>query len=110
MDKREVFSIAKPKAWLINYIEVLKPRETILLTFIGFCAAVVAGAGHPPVGWLLLATLAILVGSGGCNGITNYIDREVDAKMKRTQHRPLPSKRIYPVSYTHLTLPTSDLV
>ena len=96
MDKREVFSIAKPKAWLINYIEVLKPRETILLTFIGFCAAVVAGAGHPPAGWLLLTTLAILAGSGGCNGITNYIDREVDAKMKRTQHRPLPSKRIYP--------------
>ena len=96
MDKREELSIAKPKAWLLNYIEVLKPRETILLTFTGFCAAIVAGTGHPPVGWLLLATLAILVGSGGANGITNYIDREVDAKMKRTQHRTLPSRRIFP--------------
>lgn len=79
-----------------NYIEVLKPRETILLTFIGVCAAVIAGGGHPQIGTLLLATLAILLGSGGANGITNYLDREVDARMKRTQHRALPSKRIFP--------------
>ena len=30
------------------YIEVLKPLPTLLLTFIGLCAAVVAG--HPPPG------------------------------------------------------------
>ncbi len=96
MDKREAFIIAKPKLWLINYIEALKPRETFLLTFTGFCAAVVAGNGNAPVGWLLLTTIAILLGSGGANGLTNYIDREVDAKMKRTQRRPLPSRRIFP--------------
>lgn len=79
-----------------KYIEVLKPRETILLTFIGLCAAVVAGGGQPPTGTLLLATLAILLGSGGANGLTNYLDREVDARMQRTRHRPLPSKRIFP--------------
>jgi protoheme IX farnesyltransferase len=96
MDKREAFIIAKPKLWLINYIEALKPRETFLLTFTGFCAAVVAGNGNAPVGWLLLTTIAILLGSAGANGITNYIDRDVDAKMKRTQRRPLPSRRIFP--------------
>ncbi|MFH1486435.1 MAG: hypothetical protein ABIH46_10215, partial [Chloroflexota bacterium] len=30
-----------------NYIEVLKPRETALLTFIGVCAAIIAGRGYP---------------------------------------------------------------
>ena len=79
-----------------NYIEVLKPRETSLLTFIGVCAAVVAGGGYPPIGVLLLCLVAIALGSGGCNGLTNYLDREVDARMKRTQHRALPSKRIFP--------------
>ena len=81
---------------ILNYIEVLKPRETVLLTFIGFCAAVVAGGGHPPLDTLLLATLALLLGSGGADGITNYLDREVDARMERVRHRPLPSKRIFP--------------
>ena len=79
-----------------NYIEVLKPRETALLTYTGLCAAVVAAKGYPQVVPLCLATLAVLMGSGGTNGLTNYIDREVDARMKRTQHRPLPSKRIFP--------------
>ena len=39
---------------------------------------------------------AILLGSAGCNGLTNYLDRAVDVKMARTHNRVLPSKRIYP--------------
>ena len=81
---------------IIPYIRVLKPRETVLLTFIGLCASVVAGAGKPDVQTLLLASLAILLGSGGTNGLTNYIDRGLDAKMERVRHRPLPSKQIDP--------------
>ncbi len=79
-----------------NYIEVLKPRETILLAFIGVATVFIAADGHPPLGKTLLAFAAILVASGGANGITNYLDREFDAKMRRTRHRVLPSRRIYP--------------
>ncbi|MDY6917021.1 MAG: UbiA family prenyltransferase [Chloroflexota bacterium] len=79
-----------------SYVEVLKPRETSLLTFTGFSAAIVGANGQPSLGWLLLTTVAILLGSGGTNGLTNYIDRHVDARMERTRHRPLPSGRIAP--------------
>ena len=79
-----------------DYIEVLKPRETSLLVFIGLCAAVVAAGGLPPIDRLLIALLAITLGSGGVNGLTNYIDREVDSRMKRTRRRCLASKRIQP--------------
>jgi len=79
-----------------NYVEVLKPGASLLLTFIGVCAAVIAGDGQPPLDKLLLTTVTILVASAGANGLTNYLDREVDAKMQRTRHRALPSKRIYP--------------
>jgi protoheme IX farnesyltransferase len=78
------------------YIDVLKPRETILLAFIGVGAAIIAGAGYPPLDRLLLAFISILAASAGANGITNYLDREYDAKMKRTRHRALPSGRISP--------------
>lgn len=82
------------RAW--DYVEVLKPRETSLLVFIGLCAAVVAAGGMPPVDRLLLALGAITLGSGGVNGLTNYIDRGVDARMLRTRRRCLASKRINP--------------
>jgi len=81
---------------LWNYIEVLKPRESILLTFIGICAAVVASQGYPAALPFLIAIVAICLGSGGCNALTNYLDRHVDARMMRTCQRALPSQRIYP--------------
>ena len=79
-----------------NYLEVLKPRPSILLTFIGTVAAIIAGEGHPPLDKLLLTLPAILLLSAGANGLTNYLDRNIDARMQRTKNRALPSKRIYP--------------
>ncbi|MFA5374590.1 MAG: UbiA family prenyltransferase [Dehalococcoidia bacterium] len=83
---------------IFPYIRVLKPRETVLLTFIGLCSGLVAGASieHFEIGRILLATLALLLGNGGTNGLTNYIDRDLDARMERVRHRPLPSKQIDP--------------
>jgi len=79
----------------MGYIEVLKPRESSLLTFIGICAAIIAGDGHLTIS-LLIVALTILLASAGANGLTNYLDRDVDARMQRTKNRALPSKRIYP--------------
>ena len=79
-----------------DYVEILKPRESSLLTFIGVCAAIIAGGGYSPLDKLLLVLIAILLGSAGVNGLTNYLDRDVDARMQRTKYRALPSKRIYP--------------
>jgi len=78
-----------------NYIEVLKPRASLLLTFIGVCAAIIASDGHLSLELLLIA-LTIFLASAGANGLTNYLDCGIDARMRRTQNRALPSKRIYP--------------
>ena len=50
-----------------DYIEVLKPRATGLLTFIGICAAIVAGDGHPPLSRLLIVGLAVLLACAGAD-------------------------------------------
>ncbi|MBI2910413.1 MAG: protoheme IX farnesyltransferase [Chloroflexi bacterium] len=81
---------------LRNYVEVLKPRETALLTFIGVAGAIIAAGGRPALDLLLLVFAAVGLGSAGCNGLTNYLDRDVDALMQRTRHRPIPSQRIWP--------------
>ena len=81
---------------LLDYITVLKPRETVLLAFIGVCSFIVAGQGTINFFLLLQTFAAIALGSAGANGITNYLDRNVDARMRRTHLRALPSQRIIP--------------
>jgi len=84
------------RATFLDYISVLKPVETSLLVFIGIMAAIIAAGGYPPTGVFLLILVALIVGSAGSNGLTNYLDCEVDAQMARTCQRALPSRRIYP--------------
>jgi len=80
----------------LDYISVLKPVETSLLAFIGVFSAIIAANGYPPAKVFLLILIALLLGSAGSNGLTNYLDREVDARMTRTSNRALPSGRIHP--------------
>ena len=84
----------------VNYIEVLKPRETSLLVFIGACSAVIAAAGNLRLDVFIMVIIAVALGSAGCNGLTNYLDREVDARAMRTRNRAFPSMRVYPAQKT----------
>ncbi len=88
-------TLSKQRTFL-DYITVLKPVETSLLTFIGICSAIIAAGGYPSAKVFALTLIAIFLGSAGSNGLTNYLDREVDARMIRTSNRALPSGRIYP--------------
>jgi len=86
----------------LNYIGVLKPRESGLHILMGVVAALIAvgdviSAGNAfPTREFILAVFAIACGIPGCNGLTNYLDRNVDARMQRTCLRVLPSQRINP--------------
>jgi protoheme IX farnesyltransferase len=79
-----------------NYIEVLKPGPTLLLTYIGLVAAFVAANGSLHLGTAVIVGATALSASAGANGLTNYLDRDIDARMRRARHRALPSKRINP--------------
>jgi heme o synthase len=81
--------------WL-DYLDVIKPRETSLLVFISLVSAFLAGDGS--LGWSRagLIFLAVLAASAGANGLTNYLDRDLDARMQRTCRRALPAGRIFP--------------
>ncbi len=81
---------------LKNYLEVTKPRESVLLVFIGVYAALIASGEAIPGGEFLVITVAILAAAAGANGLTNYLDRDFDARMARTKNRVLPSGRIAP--------------
>lgn len=92
---------------LQSYSELTKPRIVFLLVFTSLTATLVAqktlGLSFSAFQWLITGT-AITAGSAGCNVLTSYLDRDIDAVMLRTRHRPIPSGRISPESALRLGL------
>ncbi|MEL6093233.1 heme o synthase [Bartonella schoenbuchensis] len=82
-----------PKANLYDYITLLKPRVMSLVVFTALVGLMVS----PVTVNLLhgvLAILCIAVGGGGAGALNMWYDADIDAVMKRTQKRPIPTGKI----------------
>ena len=87
-----------PKTGVAVFCELLKPRLTLLVlltTLVGFYMA-----WHGPLNYPLmlnaLGGTALL--AGGAAALNQLLEREHDAKMRRTAGRPLPSGRLTPTT------------
>ncbi|MEQ8846496.1 heme o synthase [Botrimarina sp.] len=88
-------------AKLGDYLELTKPRIVALeLVAIAITLHVATGYGAPGSRWSAALLLGVAVGAslvaGSANAINQWIERERDAVMPRTQGRPLPSGRLAP--------------
>ena len=78
-----------------DYFALLKPRVMSLVVFTAFVGLLVAPVGvHPMVGFA--AILFIAVGAGASGALNMWWDADIDAVMRRTKKRPLPSGRVMP--------------
>ncbi len=95
LTQQQVGRLASGK--LRTYLELAKPRIVSLLVFTSltatFLAAKTLQLTVSPIQWLAIG-VAITAGSAGCNVLTSYLDRDIDAVMLRTRHRPIPSGRV----------------
>jgi heme o synthase len=88
--------IAAAKGWLAVYADLFKARLTLLVlltTLIGFYLGSRGGVDGLRMLHTLLAT-GLLAGGGAA--LNELLERDYDAKMRRTQNRPLPSGRLQP--------------
>jgi protoheme IX farnesyltransferase len=80
------------------YVALTKPRIIELLLVTTIPAMFVAARGVPPL-WLMVATtLGGAAAAGSANAINCWIDRDIDALMARTAHRPLVRSEVTPRS------------
>ena len=76
-----------------DWFAMLKPRVITLVVFTGFVGLLLApGPLHPVLA--LAAVLCIAVAAGAAGAINMWYDRDIDAIMRRTAQRPIPSGRI----------------
>src|ERR1700730_925398 len=75
-----------------DYLALLKPRVMSLVVFTALVGMVVAPHPiHPVIGFLAL--VAIAVGAGAAGALNMWWDADIDAVMRRTSRRPIPSGR-----------------
>jgi protoheme IX farnesyltransferase len=78
---------------IADYVVLTKPRVNILVVFTTLVGLLLAArdAGAALLVHTLLGTFLVASGAAAFNQI---IEREVDARMRRTRHRPLPDARL----------------
>lgn len=79
-----------------DYFALTKPKITPLLLMAALGSAVVAARGLPPVITLAGVLVAGALASSGALTLNSFLEMGMDAKMKRTMGRPLPSGKIVP--------------
>lgn len=87
---------ARTLSLLGDYLELTKPKVQSLLLLTTIATMYVAGDPSP-----LLVALTCLGGylsAGGAGAVNHWFDRDIDARMKRTAHRPIPAGRISPTA------------
>ncbi|MGB7407485.1 MAG: heme o synthase [Pontixanthobacter sp.] len=83
---------AMPADWR-DFYALTKPRVMTLVIFTGLCGLLAApGSIHPIIGFT--AIFCIAIGAGGAAALNQWWEADIDAGMKRTAARPLPSGRM----------------
>jgi len=78
------------------YLELTKPRITFLIVLTSAAGFALASGARIDYVALLRAMLGIALLSSGIATINQYMERDLDALMRRTANRPLPSGRLLP--------------
>ena len=86
-----------PRSRVGDYVELTKPRVAVLVLFTVAAGAWLAGRSELDPLLLLHTVAATALVAAGASALNQLIERHSDARMRRTENRPLPSGRLQPV-------------
>jgi protoheme IX farnesyltransferase len=76
-----------------DYLDLMKPRVMSLVVFTALAGWLAAPGAVSPV--LAFASIfAVAAGAGAAGALNMWFDADIDARMKRTRVRPVPSGRV----------------
>lgn len=80
----------------LDFLELTKPRVVLMVlvtTFVGFYLGAETIPGYSP---LIETIIGTALAAAGTLALNQFLERDPDALMERTRHRPLPDGRIQP--------------
>ena len=79
-----------------RYVALTKPRILPMVIVTALPVFGLAAAGAPPLAASLAVLLGIVLVAAAANALNMYVERDRDARMERTKHRPLPAGELAP--------------
>jgi len=79
-----------------DFLALTKPIVVLLLLVTTYAGMVVGGKAWPSFSLTFWTLLGGFMAAGGSSAINQYIDRDLDKNMQRTQKRPLAAGRMTP--------------
>ena len=92
----DAFQSAGMRERFKDYLTLTKPIIVLLLLATTIAGMVVGAQAWPPLDVVLWTMVGGAFAAGGSGAINQFIDRDVDARMKRTSRRPLAAGRLTP--------------
>lgn len=77
-----------------DYLALTKPIIVVLLLVTTLSGLIVGAHGWPRLGVVIWTLVGGAFAAGGASALNQYIDRDLDRKMQRTERRPLPGGRV----------------
>jgi heme o synthase len=90
-------TIAVERSRFMDYVSLTKPELTFLSVVTALTGYYLGAQGEMQASLLLHTLLGTALVGGGAGALNQYIEREYDSMMKRTENRPVPSGRIHPL-------------
>ena len=87
-------SIISPTAHWRDYFELTKPKVVALMMITSVVGMCLATRGWVGLDVLILGNLGIALCAGSAACINHLVDQEIDAKMSRTQGRPVATGKV----------------
>lgn len=86
-----------------NYLEMMKFRISMLVMLTGYLGFYLGlrSQGLLSIDYydkLVYLLIGMFLSSSGCAVLNQYLEKDFDAQMKRTQNRPIPSNRVLPLN------------
>ncbi|MGP9693583.1 heme o synthase [Brachybacterium sp. AOP25-B2-12] len=87
---------SSPLRTLRAYVALTKPRIIELLLITTIPTMFLAAGGFPPLLLIVWTLVGGYLAAGGANVLNMYLDRDIDAQMKRTRNRPIVTGEVSP--------------
>jgi heme o synthase len=79
-----------------DYVELTKPRIVVMVLVTAFVGFYVGSERVPGYLRLLQTLFGTALAAAGTLALNQFLERDTDAMMERTRHRPLPDGRVMP--------------